>query len=746
MTKSKFDLLATNVVNVLLFVSIFVFGYVRWQKLQDVIVESNASQDQYRIIHGAMRSTMQLDHLGENVYEWMPSDSAMYQRQLAYTIGMVDSLRAYYSGGRIDTMQARLNEKGHILVRIYETVEKRNENDEHLREDKQITVKDTETYTKHYTGNIARKSREVTTSRSKHRTVVVPSINEIAFIDKTLYDISLSQLSDSLAEVNKWLDVNMSQMLDADDTAAEKNQSEIAIKASNIGKNTFRGGMVLLLFAALLNVGNSWRRARTMKKLEEESEKNRRMVDDRRKMMYAIVHDLRTPLSIIIGYNDMEKQCPTKDDKYIGAVGSAARQLRGMIDQLLDYFKLESNKGVLKPRDFSLIELANELTTAFELKASENRIEFVRPDVQNVVLNGDYEKVCHIATNLLDNAFKFTKEGSVSLAISFEDNVLNIKVSDSGIGIKPADRDRVFSAFTRFSNAVATGKDGFGIGLSTAKMLVDLMKGKISFTSSEKGTTFYVGLPMKEAVAKEETVVPELVRATGERKRVLVVDNSNVWLLMAQGILTQNGFDCDVCNDTEKFFTMLRKGNYSLVILDLQMPGKSGRELLDLMRDSKVANSQTVPVIVSTASGEEMREELLKAGFDEYMPKTVDVNEMVRIVNDVIEEKTKTVTPDFTKMRKSVAGYLIEETEEAVDALHSAVENMDFDEMNKWAHNLKTSWVMYRIGVLVDPVMDIARKRDADAANRLATYMAEIDKMAEIVIRKAKEFLSKEDE
>jgi len=746
MTKSKFDLLATNVVSVLLFVIIFVFGYVRWQKLQDVIVESNASQDQYRIIHGAMRSTMQLDHLGENVYEWMPSDSALYQRQLTYTIGMVDSLRAYYSGGRIDTMQARLNEKGHILNRIYETVVKRNENDEHLREDKQITVRDTEIYTKHYTGNLARRSREETSTRSKARTVFVPSINEIAFIDKTLYGITLNQLNDSLADVNKWLDVNMSQMLDDDDAKAERKQSEIAEKASNIGKNTFRGGMALLLFAALLNVGNSWRRARTMKKLEKESEKNKRMVDDRRKMMYAIVHDLRTPLSIIIGYNDMEKQCPTKNDKYIGAVGSAARQLRGMIDQLLDYFKLESNKGVLKSRDFSLIELANELTTAFELKASENRIEFVRPDVQNVVLNGDYEKVCHIATNLLDNAFKFTKEGSVSLAISFEDNVLNIKVSDSGIGIKPADRDRVFSAFTRFSNAVATGKDGFGIGLSTAKMLVDLMKGKISFTSSEKGTTFYVGLPMREAVAKEETAVPELVRATDERKRVLVVDDSNVWLLMTQGILTQNGFDCDVCNDTGKFFTMLRKGNYSLVILDLQMPGKSGRELLDLMRNSKVANSQTVPVIVSTASGEEMREELLKAGFDEYMPKTVDVNEMVRIVNGVIEDKTKTVTPDFTKMRKSVAGYLIEETEEAVDALHNAVENMDFDEMNKWAHNLKTSWVMYRIGVLVDPVMDIARKRDADAANRLATYMAEIDKMAEIVVRKAKEFLSKEDE
>ena len=105
-----------------------------------------------------------------------------------------------------------------------------------------------------------------------------------------------------------------------------------------------------------------------------------------------------------------------------------------MIDQLLDYFRLESNKGMLKPRDFSLMELANELTNSFELRADERLIEFVKPKVQGIVLNGDYEKICHIATNLLDNAFKFTRKGSVELDISYADDTLNIKVSDTGIG------------------------------------------------------------------------------------------------------------------------------------------------------------------------------------------------------------------------------------------------------------------------------------------------------------------------
>ena len=746
MKRTKFDLLLTNAVNILLFIGVFMFGYWRWQKLENIIIKSTNSQEQYRIIHAALKSTIQLDHLGEQVSEWSPTDSVDYQQKLVETNNSLDGLRKYYSKSQIDSMQNILNQKGHLLSEIYATIVKRNENDEHLRQDRQVTVKDTETYVKHYTGHVFRSSREEVTSRSKNRTVTVPSVNELAFLDKELYTISLGILSDSLAEVNHWLDINVSQMLDAEDAKAERKQKELMDRASGIGKTTFRWGMLFLIFVTLLNVANTWRRSKVMKKLEKESDKNKKLVEKRRQMMYAIVHDLRTPLSIVIGYNDMAKQCPTKNEKYISAISFSARQLRGMIDQLLDYFRLESNKGMLKPRDFSLMELANELTNSFELRADERLIEFVKPKVQGIVLNGDYENICHIATNLLDNAFKFTRKGSVELDISYADDTLNIKVSDTGIGIKDEDKERVFSAFTRFSNAVATGKEGFGIGLSTAKMLVDLMKGKIDFESSEKGTTFCVSLPMKIAESKGDAVVAEVMKASEERKHVLVVDDSNVWLLMIQGVLQQNGFDCDVCSDTAKFFTMLRKGNYSAVIMDLQMPGKNGRELLDVMRESKVANSQTVPVIVSTASGEEVRDELLKVGFDEYLPKTADISEMINVVNRVIAEKSKTVTPDFTKLRKSVAGYLIEETEDAVAGLHNAVKTMDFDEMRKWAHCLKTSWLLYRVSILVDPIMEVARSKDISAYNRLVSYMAEIDKMAKIIITKAKEIRDTRDE
>ena len=746
MKRTKIDFLVTNVINIGLFVGIFAFGYWRWHLLQDVIIESADSQEQYRIIHSAMKSTSQLDHLGESVYEWTPSDSAAYQRKLAESLIRIDSLGNLYAKTKIDSVKNALTQKGHLLYEIYSTSQKRNANDEHLREDRAVTVKDTETYVKHYTGHIFQSSREEVSSRSKNRTVTVPSINETAFIDKELCGINLRILNDSLVDVNKWLDVNMSQILDEDDEKAEKSASEMLEKASVIGRHTFMGGMTFLLVVFFLNFANSRRRAKAMKQLENESEKNRLLVENRRKMMYAIVHDLRTPLSIIIGYNDLEKQTPTKSEKYISAISFSSNQLRNMIDQLLAYFRLESNRETLKPRDFSLVELSNELTNAFELRASENEIKFEKSELQNVVLNGDFDKISHIAMNLLDNAFKFTKEGSVSLGMAYLDGSLNITVSDTGIGIKDSDRLRVFTPFTRLSNGVATGKDGFGIGLSTAKMLVDLMDGSITYSSTDEGTTFVVRLPLKVAKRMEEPVAETVIKASSEKKHLLIVDDSKTWLLMMHGILQQNGFDVDICSDSSKVFDMLRETKYSLVMLDLQMPGKSGLEILRLMRKSKVGNSQTVPVVVSTASAEDVREDLMAAGFDEYIPKMAQTETMVKLINEVIAQKTNAVSHDFSQLRKSVAQYLIEETREAVDGLHKAVEKMDFDGMNGWAHSLKSSWVLYRISVLVDPVMEIAQKKDANAAMRLGEYIAEIDKMAEIVIQEAQKKLDKEDE
>lgn len=740
MTRAKFDLLATNVINIILFVSIFCFGFIRWQKLEEIVTESNSSQERFKNIHSALINTVELTNLGEQVYGWTDDDVSLYNTKLSEADTLLDRLGSFYPAAKTDSMKYVLHEKGRLLIRIHETTVKRSENENRLTKNRPVTVKDSVTTIMHRTGHIFRSSSEEVTSKTKDRTVFVPSVNQAVMMEQAIYGMELCALNDSLSDVNRWLDVNMRRILNADIKTAERKQERLQAKASYIGHATFMWGMALLFIVFALNIGNSYRRARVMKKLENESDKNKRLIENRRRMMYSIVHDLRTPLGIIIGYNDMEKRAPQKNDKFISEISRATSQLKSMIDHMLDYFRLESERIELDCKNFNLIELQNDLINTFKMRAEDKRIDFVTPELQDKMLYGDCEKIRHIVTNLLDNAFKFTKEGKVCFRMSYPDNGnLYIEVKDTGIGIKPKDQEKIFEAFTKMPNAEAKGLDGLGIGLSIVKLLVDLMKGKITFRPEEKGSCFEVVIPIAGAVSEETPQPADAKKAVEVDKCVLVIDDNDHWLEMTKTMLEDNGIACDTCNDSAQVFTMMRDKEYSLVITDMKMPGLNGLELLKLMRKSRVGNSQSVPVVVSTSSGEETREELIAEGFDECLFKDFNTEELVKLVNRWIQEKTGTVSPDFTRLRKTTADSLIEDTEKSMANIHQFAKERNLEKVGWWAHHLRGSWVLYRVGVLLDPIVEAAIKKDESKWQQIEECISEADKMAEILISKAKE-------
>lgn len=740
MTRAKFDLLATNVINIILFVSIFCFGFIRWQKLEEIVTESNSSQERFKNIHSALINTVELTNLGEQVYGWTDDDVSLYNTKLSEADTLLDRLGSFYPAAKTDSMKYVLHEKGRLLMRIHETAVKRSENENRLTKNRPVTVKDSVTTIMHRTGHIFRSSSEEVTSKTKDRTVFVPSVNQAVMMEQAIYGMELCALNDSLSDVNRWLDVNMRRILNADIKTAEREQERLQAKASYIGHATFMWGMALLFIVFALNIGNSYRRARVMKKLENESDKNKRLIENRRRMMYSIVHDLRTPLGIIIGYNDMEKRAPQKNDKFISEISRATSQLKSMIDHMLDYFRLESERIELDCKNFNLMELQNDLTNAFKMRAEDKRIDFVTPELQDKMLYGDCEKIRHIVTNLLDNAFKFTKEGKVCFSMSYPDNGnLYIEVKDTGIGIKPKDQEKIFEAFTKMPNAEAKGLDGLGIGLSIVKLLVDLMKGKITFRPEEKGSCFEVVIPIAGAVSEETPQPADAKKAVEVDKCVLVIDDNDHWLEMTKTMLEDNGIACDTCNDSAQVFTMMRNKEYSLVITDMKMPGLNGLELLKLMRKSRVGNSQSVPVVVSTSSGEETREELIAEGFDECLFKDFNTEELVKLVNRWIQEKTGTVSPDFKRLRKTTADSLIEDTEKSMANIHQFAKERNLEKVGWWAHHLRGSWVLYRVGVLLDPIVEAAIKKDESKWQQIEKCISEADKMAEMLISKARE-------
>ena len=279
MTRAKFDLLATNVINIILFVSIFCFGFIRWQKLEEIVTESNSSQERFKNIHSALINTVELTNLGEQVYGWTDDDVSLYNTKLSEADTLLDRLGSFYLAAKTDSMKYVLHEKGRLLMRIHETTVKRSENENRLTKNRPVTVKDSVTTIMHRTGHIFRSSSEEVTSKTKDRTVFVPSVNQAVMMEQAIYGMELCALNDSLSGVNRWLDVNMRRILNADIKTAEREQERLQAKASYIGHATFMWGMALLFIVFALNIGNSYRRARVMKKLENESDKNKRLIE-----------------------------------------------------------------------------------------------------------------------------------------------------------------------------------------------------------------------------------------------------------------------------------------------------------------------------------------------------------------------------------------------------------------------------------------------------------------------------------
>ena len=743
MTKTKKDLLVTNVINVVIFVGIFVFGYWRWQLLQDVLVESNASQARHGNISTALKVSRRLDHLGERVYTWLPSDSANYQRLLAHTNDALNGLDGFYSKAQIDSMQFHLSEKGRLLTSIYENVTKRNESDEHLRENRTVTVKDTETYVKHYTGHIFQSSREEVSSRSKNRTVTVPSINEMAFIDKELCDINLSLLSDSLADVNLWLDENMNQILDEDDTKAQKHQAEMLEKGSTIGRHTFMGGMAFLFFIFGINYWNSKRRAKVVKSLEIEAEKNRNLYKSRREMMYMVTHELKTPLTPITGYTSLMKEEVQLDEKgsyYLNKIKDSADKMKALIESLLSYFAIESAKTDIVNKPFNLKNIADTLTATYSIEAKQNGLQYEVNDCQNHALMGDESKLVQIGSNLLANAIKFTEHGgNVRLNVNWDDGVLAMEVSDTGIGIAENEQKKIFEPFQQLGKAKVMAKDGIGLGLSIVYQLVELMHGTVEVESEEgKGSKFTVRIPVEDVTKENFAMSEPSTPRNDEVRRVLAIDDTESTLILMRDILTAKGVECDICTKPKDLVELMRNKDYDLLVIDLRMPEMNGIELAKTLRESEVGNSKSVKMVVMTAWNDEHdTKELLNKGFDGLLPKPFNTKDLMNMVDEFVPEGRIREIPDLTNASAEMLSKLAEETERALIQLNEAYTKADMEQLDDWCHRLGGSWSLVHADGPIDELHDMLKKQDEMDAQTLKSVIQKIVAMGQRIIEKS---------
>ena len=363
---------------------------------------------------------------------------------------------------------------------------------------------------------------------------------------------------------------------------------------------------------------------------------------------------MRTPLNGVIGMNEMmmHTELSYEQRKYVDLTRHAAESLLGMLNDVLDFSKIEDGKLTLEEIDFDLrghLEKMVDIVAPQMLQRGVECISYIPPGVPTRLM-GDPTRLRQVIINLLSNAVKFTDQGTVMVQVELEseterDASLRITVTDTGIGI-PQDRQKeIFESFVQADATTTRKYGGSGLGLSICKQIVTAMKGEIGVDSEEgQGATFWVcvTLPKQLHVAEEEQPSDlELLRG----KRVLIIDDEQANRHLFSSYLG-DGFVCEIQTVADGYEALealqqgrLENNPYDVALIDNKMPGMTGCELAKRIKgDPQLAEYLRI-VMLTFFSDQGERRRMMEMGFDDYLNKPVHREELIRLLVQVIQNK-----------------------------------------------------------------------------------------------------------
>ncbi|MEQ3236755.1 hybrid sensor histidine kinase/response regulator [Bacteroides cellulosilyticus] len=519
-------------------------------------------------------------------------------------------------------------------------------------------------------------------------------------------------------------------------------QKAVRHRSATIISGIAAGAVVLSVIFLVMIWRDVTRSNRYRHQLEEANRFAEELLASREKLMLAITHDFKAPLGSIMGYADLLSRL-TVDGRqrfYLDNMKTSSEHLLKLVTDLLDFHRLDLNKAEINRVTFHPARLLEEIYVSFEPLTSAKGLSLkceIDPELKGAFIS-DPLRLRQIVNNLLSNAVKFTSEGGITLTASFvpkgdsafPGNHLKLSVIDTGKGMEPGDRERIFQEFTRLPGA--QGEEGFGLGLSIVRMLVQLLEGRIEVDSVlGKGSTFTLRVPLYPVALDNDTSALN-DQTSGDPQtqipalHILLIDDDRIQLTLTAAMLAQSGITSVTCLQLDELLEALRTDTFDVLLTDVQMPAMNGFDLLNLLRASNIPQAKTIPVVAVTARSDMKREEFLQHGFAGSLHKPFTVNELLTEIG-VLQADIATVdtapssalnfsaltafSGDDPDAAKSILESFVVETRLNVDRLRQALETEDTDGIAAMGHKMLPLFTLLGASELVTLLKELEASR-----------------------------------
>ena len=362
-------------------------------------------------------------------------------------------------------------------------------------------------------------------------------------------------------------------------------------------------------------------------------------------------HEIRTPMNSIVGMSELlsNEVLNERQAEYVNDIRISATALLGIINDILDISRIEAGKMQLNPIDFDINQLLVSVESMFAFMAQQKGLSFEMQMLSELpsCLYGDDIRIRQILINILGNAVKFTHKGNVTLKVGSNGDMLCFDIEDTGIGIKNEDLAQIFADFEQVDMSHNRNIQGAGIGLSITRNLVTMMNGTISVESEYgQGTVFRVEIPLIEGnpdkMEKNEAEA-ELIYAP--KADILVVDDTEINLNVAAGLLNLSGISCDTAESGMDAIEKIKAKKYDIVFMDHMMPQMDGVEATKIIRETYDKNKLIILALTANAI-EGTREMLLDAGMNDYLSKPIDQARLNKVLAKWLPAHKKEVRND----------------------------------------------------------------------------------------------------